>query len=184
MSNEQGDVLGRVTELMKPVPMRFCRSKGRLKRDLLVPFQKNTFCRLMPNKSNSSSIGRLTGHEVPFMWLGVISLLPEMFDAVSDDGVFGRALSSGRLSLNRYNPRDFTQDKHRTVDDRPYGDGPGMVMMVEPLRLALAAAKADAPANTKVVLMSPQGQQFDQGLAVTESALPGNCDLWALRRYR
>ena len=107
------------------------------------------------------------------MWLGVISLLPEMFDAVSNDGVFGRALSSGRLTLNRYNPRDFTEDKHRTVDDRPYGGGPGMVMMVEPLRQALAAAKADAPANTKVVLMSPQGKRFDQGLALTEAAAPG-----------
>ena len=107
------------------------------------------------------------------MWLGVISLLPEMFDAVSNDGVFGRALASGRLTLNRYNPRDFTKDKHRTVDDRPYGGGPGMVMMVEPLRQALAAAKADAPANTKVVLMSPQGKRFDQGLALTEAAAPG-----------
>ena len=75
----------------------------------------------MLNKSNLSSIGRLTGHEVPTVWLGVISLLPEMFEAVSDDGVFGRALSSGRIALNRYNPRDFTQDRHRTVDDRPYG---------------------------------------------------------------
>ncbi|MDP6186052.1 MAG: tRNA (guanosine(37)-N1)-methyltransferase TrmD [Pseudomonadales bacterium] len=107
------------------------------------------------------------------MWLGVISLLPEMFDAVSNDGVFGRALASGRLTLNRYNPRDFTKDKHRTVDDRPYGGGPGMVMMVEPLRQALAAAKADAPADTKVVLMSPQGKRFDQGLALTEAASPG-----------
>ena len=107
------------------------------------------------------------------MWLGVISLLPEMFDAVSNDGVFGRALSSGRLTLNRYNPRDFTEDKHRTVDDRPYGGGPGMVMMVEPLRQALAAAKADAPADTKVVLMSPQGKRFDQRLALSEGANSG-----------
>ena len=107
------------------------------------------------------------------MWLGVISLLPEMFDAVSNDGVFGRALASGRLTLHRYNPRDFTKDKHRTVDDRPYGGGPGMVMMVEPLRQALAAAKADEPADTKVVLMSPQGKRFDQGLALTEAANPG-----------
>jgi tRNA (guanine37-N1)-methyltransferase len=107
------------------------------------------------------------------MWLGVISLLPEMFDAVSNDGVFGRALASGRLTLNRYNPRDFTKDKHRTVDDRPYGGGPGMVMMVEPLRQALAVAKADAPADTKVVLMSPQGKRFDQGLALTEAAASG-----------
>ena len=107
------------------------------------------------------------------MWLGVISLLPKIFDAVSNDGVFGRALASGRLTLNRYNPRDFTKDKHSTVDDRPYGGGPGMVMMVEPLRQALAVAKADAPADTKVVLMSPQGKRFDQGLPLTEAANPG-----------
>ena len=117
------------------------------------------------------------------MWLGVISLLPEMFDAVSDDGVFGRALSSGRLSpQSLQSARLYAGDKHRTVDDRPYGGGPGMVMMVEPLRRALAAAKADAPANTKVVLMSPQGQQFDQGLAVAECSSGLNFDLWALRR--
>ena len=100
-------------------------------------------------------------------------MLPEMFDAISNDGVFGRALASGRLTLNRYNPRDFAKDKHRTVDDRPYGGGPGMVMMVEPLRQALAAAKADAPADTKVIMMSPQGKRFDQGLALTEAGNPG-----------
>ena len=100
-------------------------------------------------------------------------MLPEMFNAISNDGVFGRALASGRLTLNRYNPRDFAKDKHRTVDDRPYGGGPGMVMMVEPLRQALAAAKADAPADTKVIMMSPQGKRFDQGLALIEAANPG-----------
>ena len=66
------------------------------------------------------------------MWLGVISVLPEMFDAVSRDGVFSRALEAGHLSLNCFNPRDYARDKHRTVDDRPYGGGPGMVMMVGP----------------------------------------------------
>ena len=66
------------------------------------------------------------------MWLGVITLLPEMFAAVNQEGVFARALSAKHLSLQCFNPRDFTEDKHRTVDDRPYGGGPGMVMMVEP----------------------------------------------------
>lgn len=107
------------------------------------------------------------------MWLGVITLLPEMFDAVSKDGVFGRALSAGRVTLNRFNPRDFTADKHRTVDDRPYGGGPGMVMMVEPLEKALKAAKRVAPEGAKVVLMSPQGVRFDQQLARVESNSPG-----------
>jgi len=107
------------------------------------------------------------------MWLGVITLLPEMFDAVSNDGVFGRALASGRLTLELFNPRDFTGDRHRTVDDRPYGGGAGMVMMVEPLHRALAvaqeAAKAADPAGAKVVLMSPQGLRFSQATALVES---------------
>ena len=103
------------------------------------------------------------------MWLGVITLLPDMFDAVSNDGVFGRALSSGRLTLELFNPRDFTEDRHRTVDDRPYGGGAGMVMMVEPLRRALEAAQEAAPERAKVVLMSPQGQRFTQAMALAES---------------
>ena len=103
------------------------------------------------------------------MWLGVITLLPDMFDAVSNDGVFGRALSSGRLTLELFNPRDFTEDRHRTVDDRPYGGGAGMVMMVQPLRRALEAAQEAAPERAKVVLMSPQGQRFTQAMALAES---------------
>ncbi len=106
------------------------------------------------------------------MWLGVISLLPQMFDAVSGEGVFGRAMASGQLTLELFNPRDFAGDRHRTVDDRPYGGGAGMVMMVEPLRRALVAAKAAAPGPAKVVLMSPQGQQFTQAIAQAESATP------------
>ena len=102
------------------------------------------------------------------MWLGVITLLPEMFDAVSNDGVFGRALAAGHLSLNCFNPRDYTQDKHRTVDDRPYGGGPGMVMMVEPLLAALEDARSNAPSQTKVVLMSPQGELFNQQTALAQ----------------
>jgi tRNA (guanine37-N1)-methyltransferase len=107
------------------------------------------------------------------MWFGVITLLPEMFQAVAQDGVFGRGLAAGHLTLELFNPRDFTQDKHRTVDDRPYGGGAGMVMMVEPLKQALAAAKAAAPTHTKVVLMSPQGRRFSQQTAVSAADAPG-----------
>ncbi|NCF43448.1 MAG: tRNA (guanosine(37)-N1)-methyltransferase TrmD [Proteobacteria bacterium] len=107
------------------------------------------------------------------MWLGVLTLLPEMFAAVTQEGVFARALSAGSLSLECFNPRDFTEDKHRTVDDRPYGGGPGMVMMVEPLQRALDAAKAKAPKGTQVILMSPQGQRFDQQMAITASQHAG-----------
>lgn len=75
------------------------------------------------------------------MWIGVISLFPEMFRAITEHGVTGRAVKSGLLQIECWNPRDFTHDKHRTVDDRPYGGGPGMLMMVQPLRDAIHAAK-------------------------------------------
>ncbi|OUR64382.1 tRNA (guanosine(37)-N1)-methyltransferase TrmD [Methylophaga sp. 42_25_T18] len=96
------------------------------------------------------------------MRLGVVSLFPQMFDAITQYGVTGRAVTQGKLSLDYWNPRDFTQDKHRTVDDRPYGGGPGMVMKVEPLRDAIHAAKAQLGSQTKVVYLSPQGKLLDQ----------------------
>ncbi|MCE9677976.1 tRNA (guanosine(37)-N1)-methyltransferase TrmD [Shewanella sp. AS1] len=96
------------------------------------------------------------------MWLGVVTLFPEMFRAVTDFGVTGRAVSNGLLELQTWNPRDFTHDKHRTVDDRPYGGGPGMLMMVQPLRDAIHAAKAAAGDKAKVIYLSPQGRKLTQ----------------------
>ncbi|QYK00635.1 tRNA (guanosine(37)-N1)-methyltransferase TrmD [Shewanella psychrotolerans] len=96
------------------------------------------------------------------MWLGVVTLFPEMFRAVTDFGVTGRAVSNGLLELQTWNPRDFTHDKHRTVDDRPYGGGPGMLMMVQPLRDAIHAAKAAAGEKAKVIYLSPQGRKLTQ----------------------
>jgi tRNA (guanine37-N1)-methyltransferase len=96
------------------------------------------------------------------MRLGVVSLFPQMFDAITQYGVTGRAVTQGKLNLDYWNPRDFTQDKHRTVDDRPYGGGPGMVMKVEPLRDAIQAAKQQLGENTKVIYLSPQGTLLDQ----------------------
>jgi tRNA (guanine37-N1)-methyltransferase len=96
------------------------------------------------------------------MRLGVISLFPDMFDAITQFGVSGRAVRNGLLTLSVWNPRDFTYDKHRTVDDRPYGGGPGMVMKVEPLREAIDAAKAELGEDCKVIYMSPQGKKLDQ----------------------
>jgi tRNA (guanine37-N1)-methyltransferase len=75
------------------------------------------------------------------MRFDLITLFPEMFVAVRDSGISGRAHAHGLWSLVTWNPRDFTQDVHRTVDDRPYGGGPGMVMMAEPLSRAVAAAR-------------------------------------------
>ncbi|MFT5720952.1 MAG: tRNA (guanine37-N1)-methyltransferase [Motiliproteus sp.] len=96
------------------------------------------------------------------MWVGVVTLFPEMFQAITDYGVTGRAVKNGLVSLDYWNPRDFTQDKHRTVDDRPYGGGPGMLMKVQPLRDAIQAAKAVAGEQARVIYLSPQGRKLDQ----------------------
>lgn len=108
------------------------------------------------------------------MWIGVVSLFPEMFRAVSDFGVTGRAVNDGLLTIECWSPRDFTQDKHHTVDDRPYGGGPGMLMMVQPLREAISAARQAAGEGAKVIYLSPQGRKLDQAGAAelaTESKL-------------
>lgn len=96
------------------------------------------------------------------MQIGIISLFPEMFQAITDYGVTGRAVKNGLLVLKYWNPRDFAYDKHKTVDDRPYGGGPGMLMMVQPLKDAIHAAKAELGTDTQVVYLSPQGRKLDQ----------------------
>lgn len=93
---------------------------------------------------------------------GVITLFPEMFHAITEYGVTGRAFRQGLLSLRCWSPRDFTDDRHRTVDDRPYGGGPGMVMKVPPLRAAIQAAKVATAHATKVIALSPQGRLLNQ----------------------
>jgi tRNA (guanine37-N1)-methyltransferase len=95
----------------------------------------------------------------------VVSIFPEMFDAISQFGVTARAMKKGLISLEVFNPRDFTHDKHRTVDDRPFGGGPGMVMKVQPLVDAINAAKAALGDNAKVIYMSPQGKTLTQQAA-------------------
>jgi tRNA (guanine37-N1)-methyltransferase len=95
------------------------------------------------------------------LWLGVVSLFPEMFDAITQQGVISRAIKNGTIEFNAWNPRDFTHDRHRTVDDRPYGGGPGMLMMVQPLTDAIRAAKTAAGEGAKVIYLSPQGKKLD-----------------------
>jgi tRNA (guanine37-N1)-methyltransferase len=90
-----------------------------------------------------------------------VTLFPEMFAALTDWGVTRRALEQALWSLALWNPRDFTTDNYRTVDDRPYGGGPGMVMLAEPLEKAIAAAKAAAQGDAKVIHLSPQGAVMD-----------------------
>ncbi len=99
------------------------------------------------------------------MWFGVVTLFPEMFKAL-ECGITGRALKDKLLTLETWNPRDFTHNKHHTVDDRPYGGGPGMVMMAQPLQDAIQAAKQAAPAKPVVIHLSPQGRHFHQDAAV------------------
>ena len=107
------------------------------------------------------------------MQIEVISLFPDMFKAITDYGVSGRAVESNLLSVRLWNPRDYTEDNHRTVDDRPFGGGPGMVMKVEPLRKAIRDARNAAPANSKTVYLSPQGKKVDQALLREAVAAPG-----------
>ncbi|MFT0850982.1 tRNA (guanosine(37)-N1)-methyltransferase TrmD [Achromobacter sp. F4_2707] len=128
------------------------------------------------------------------MRIDIISLFPEMFSVVGELGVTGRAQRLGLWSMHVWNPRDYTHDVHRTVDDRPYGGGPGMVMLAEPLEKALdnaLAARASAGAisvasshsqqvshtetgtDTPVILMSPAGQRFDQHMAQQLADSPG-----------
>ena len=104
---------------------------------------------------------------------GVISLFPEMVAAIGEYGVVGRAQKRGLIGLDLENPRDHTSDVHRTVDDRPYGGGPGMVMKYEPLAAAIEAVRGRAPAGSPVVCLSPQGRVFDQATARRYASLPG-----------
>ena len=107
------------------------------------------------------------------MRFGVVSLFPEMITAIAEYGVVGRAMDRDLVSLDIENPRDHTEDVHRTVDDRPYGGGPGMVMKYRPVAMALQAARARLPKGSPVVFLSPQGAVFDQAVARRYAALPG-----------
>lgn len=104
------------------------------------------------------------------MRIDVISIFPAMFEAVREYGIPGRAIRGGLLTLRVWNPRDYTEDKHRSVDDRPYGGGPGMVMRPEPLERAIAAARTDWPGPARVLYLSPQGRRLDHAGVVELAA--------------
>ena len=107
------------------------------------------------------------------MRVDVITLFPEALGIVRDLGVTGRAHHQGIWSLHAWNPRDFTHDTHRTVDDRPYGGGPGMVMMAEPLKQTLHAIQAARQLPAPVILLSPVGKRFDQSDAARLASSSG-----------
>ena len=96
------------------------------------------------------------------MRIQVITLFPDEFMPLVNIGVTGRGIREGIVQLELLNPRDFADDRHRTVDDRPYGGGPGMVMAVEPLRSTIRSARTSAGGKARVSLLSPQGRQLDQ----------------------
>jgi tRNA (guanine37-N1)-methyltransferase len=106
---------------------------------------------------------------MPALRVEVITLFPEMFTAISDYGITSRAVKQGLLQLTCWNPRSYTTDRHHTVDDRPFGGGPGMVMKIKPLEDALLDAKQAAGGAAKVIYLSPQGRQLTQS-AVRELA--------------
>ena len=107
------------------------------------------------------------------MQMQVVTIFPDMVLTIAEYGVVGRAVERELISLECQNPRDFTVDAHRTVDDRPYGGGPGMVMKYEPAAAAIASAKDHLPAGSPVVCLSPQGAVFDQATAQRLAGLPG-----------
>jgi len=98
------------------------------------------------------------------VWFGVVTLFPEIFTALQS-GITGRAIEEKLIHIACFNPRDYTQNKYRNVDDRPYGGGPGMIMMTQPLRDAIHTAKESAPASPAVIYLSPQGKMFNQKTA-------------------
>ena len=107
------------------------------------------------------------------MQIAVVSIFPELVEQVTEYGVVGRAKDRGLLALRCENPRDYADDAHRTVDDRPYGGGPGMVLKYEPTAKAIRAAKQQLPAGCPVVCLSPQGEVFDQAAANRFAGLQG-----------
>jgi tRNA (guanine37-N1)-methyltransferase len=104
--------------------------------------------------------------------IGCVALFPELIEPVATVGVVGRARERGVLSLEHSSPREFATDRHRTVDDRPYGGGPGMVLKFEPLRAAIAALRGRLP-QVPVLIMAAQGRRFDQAWARRLAAGPG-----------
>jgi tRNA (guanine37-N1)-methyltransferase len=107
------------------------------------------------------------------MRVDVVTLFPDFVASVGRYGITGRALSAGILQVVTWNPRDYAVDPYRSVDDRPYGGGPGMVIKPGPLRAAIAAARQAAPQGTPVVYLSPQGRRMDQRQMARASQLPG-----------
>ncbi len=107
------------------------------------------------------------------MRIDVVSIFPDMFSAITEFGVTGKAASRGLLQVCLWDPREYAGDKHRTVDDRPYGGGPGMVMLAEPVAQAIQAARREQAKDAKVIYLSPQGRRLEQMGVEELAARPG-----------
>lgn len=106
------------------------------------------------------------------MRFDIVTLFPEMVREAAGHGVTGRAIEKGIVDLRLWNPREYTHDPHRTVDDRPYGGGPGMVMKFEPLRDVIHASRSDCEVSAKTIYLSPQGRLLDQAAVIRFAACP------------
>jgi tRNA (guanine37-N1)-methyltransferase len=107
------------------------------------------------------------------MRVDVISIFPQMFEAIAGFGIPGRAIKNGLMQLRAWNPRDYAADRYRSVDDRPYGGGPGMVMMAEPLARAIEGARAAQGRPVNVIYLSPAGRRLDHAAVREFAARPG-----------
>ena len=96
------------------------------------------------------------------MRIDIVTLFPQMFQAVTENGITSRAIKRGIVEMGFWNPRDYTEDNYQSVDDRPYGGGPGMVMQVQPLRDAIRKARSAAERGSRVIYLSPQGRKLNQ----------------------
>ncbi len=163
-----GAELGRVDYLLETGANDVMVVKGEAER--LIPFVMD---KVVLGVDLASGEIRSTGNGTDTVHFDVISLFPEMVATIAEYGVVGRAQRRGLVTLDIENPRDHTSDVHRTVDDRPYGGGPGMVMKYEPLAGAVAAARARSPEGSPLVYLSPQGRVFDQAMAKRFAELPG-----------
>ena len=107
------------------------------------------------------------------MWTGIVSIFPNLIRNTLKEGVVGRAVANGDLGLTLFDPREYAEDTHKTVDDRPFGGGPGMVMMAGPLSASVSEARRLCPSENPVTIyLSPQGTRFTQSLATKLAALP------------
>ncbi len=172
--NLQGEALGQVEDLLRTGGSDVLVVRG--ERERLIPFVADYVIVGRPRgETHHGGLG--SGVRRLMMRFDVVTIFPEMFEAVTRHGITRRALEEGGFDFRAWNPRDFVSDPHRTVDDRPYGGGPGMVMLPGPLEdcidCAVARQVAAGVERPQVVLLSPQGERFTDAVARELAQSPG-----------